>query len=63
MHSSRTSESESTSYGGIFDYEEKKNRLEIVNAALEAPDIWNDPENAQSLGKEKKNARRSGPWH
>lgn len=54
MHSSRTSESESTSYGGIFDYEEKKNRLEIVNAALEAPDIWNDPENAQSLGKEKK---------
>jgi peptide chain release factor 2 len=41
-------------FGGIFDYEEKKNRLEIVNAALEAPDIWNDPENAQALGKEKK---------
>jgi len=33
---------------------EKKNRLEIVNAALEAPDVWNDPENAQALGKEKK---------
>jgi hypothetical protein len=41
-------------FGGIFDYEEKKNRLEIVNAALEAPDVWNDPENAQALGKEKK---------
>ncbi|NDI21917.1 MAG: PCRF domain-containing protein, partial [Betaproteobacteria bacterium] len=44
----------STTFGGIFDYEEKKNRLEIVSAALEAPDIWNDPENAQALGKEKK---------
>ncbi|NBQ80413.1 MAG: peptide chain release factor 2 [Betaproteobacteria bacterium] len=39
---------------GYLDYEEKKNRLEIVSAALEAPDIWNDPENAQALGKEKK---------
>jgi len=41
-------------FGGIFDYEQKRNRLEIVNAALEAPDVWSDPGKAQELGKEKK---------
>lgn len=40
--------------GGIFDYEVKAARLEVVNAELEDPKIWNDQANAQALGQEKK---------
>jgi len=39
--------------GGIFDYENKQERLTEVLRELEDPAIWNDPENAQSLGKER----------
>ncbi len=39
--------------GGIFDYDAKKERLEEVNAELEQPDVWNDPERAQALGRER----------
>jgi peptide chain release factor 2 len=39
--------------GGIFDYPAKKERLEEVNLELENPEIWNDPERAQGLGKER----------
>ena len=42
-------------YGGIFDYEVKYERLEEVVKELEDPSIWNDPENAQKLGKERAN--------
>lgn len=38
---------------GIFDYDAKKERLEEVNAELEQPDVWNEPERAQALGKER----------
>lgn len=41
------------SWGGIFDYESKKERLEEVNAELEQPDVWSEPERAQALGKER----------
>lgn len=41
-------------YGGIFDFPEKSDKLEQVNAELEDPNIWNDQKHAQSLGKEKK---------
>ena len=41
--------------GGIFDYEVKAARLEVVNAELEDPTVWNDPTRAQALGREKKN--------
>jgi hypothetical protein len=44
---------ESICYGGIFDYDTKKEKLEEVLLELENPDIWNDPESAQQLGKEK----------
>lgn len=40
-------------FGGIFDYDQKKERLEEVNRELENPDVWNQPERAQALGKEK----------
>ncbi len=42
-----------TSLGGIFDYAEKKDRLEEVSRELEQPEIWNEPEKAQALGKER----------
>ncbi len=42
-----------TSLGGTFDYDAKKERLEEVNAELEQPDVWNEPERAQALGKER----------
>ena len=38
--------------GGIFDYDAKSERLEEVNRELENPDIWNDSERAQALGRE-----------
>ena len=39
--------------GGIFDYENKKERLEEVNLELEDPNVWNDQEKAQALSKER----------
>ena len=41
-------------HGGIFDYDVKAARLEVVNAELEDPNVWNDPDRAQALGREKK---------
>ena len=39
--------------GGIFDYAGNKDRLEEVSRELENPDVWNDPEKAQALGRER----------
>lgn len=39
--------------GGIFDYETRSERLDEVSRELEDPNVWNDPEKAQALGKEK----------
>ncbi|MDX2503022.1 MAG: peptide chain release factor 2 [Gammaproteobacteria bacterium] len=38
---------------GYLDFDLKKEQLEEVNLELESPDVWNDPENAQALGKKK----------
>lgn len=40
-------------YGGIFDLEVKKERLQEVNGLLEDPAIWSDQEKSQALGKER----------
>ncbi len=40
--------------GGIFDYDAKSERLQVVNAELESAEVWNDPKHAQELGREKK---------
>ena len=40
-------------FGGIFDFDAKIERLEEVNVELEQPDVWNEPEKAQALGKER----------
>jgi peptide chain release factor 2 len=41
------------SCGGIFDYEVKKERLIEVQRELEDSTVWNNPEQAQALGKER----------
>ncbi|WP_139032663.1 peptide chain release factor 2 [Haemophilus sputorum] len=38
---------------GYLDFDLKVERLEEVNAELEQPEIWNTPEKAQALGKER----------
>jgi len=40
-------------FGGIFDFEQRKEDLEEVNRELEQPGVWDNPENAQKLGKER----------
>lgn len=37
--------------GGIFDYDERREQLVEVERELEQPDVWDDPEKAQELGK------------
>ncbi len=39
--------------GGTFDYAGKKDRLEEVSRELENPEVWNNPSNAQALGRER----------
>lgn len=41
-------------FGGIFDFENKQQRLEEVSQLLEDPKIWNDNERSQKLGKERR---------
>ncbi|MBV1790542.1 peptide chain release factor 2 [Marinobacterium sp. D7] len=36
-----------------LEYDVKKERLEEVQRELEDPEVWNDPENAQKLGRER----------
>lgn len=40
-------------FGGIFDYDVKKERLEEVLRELEDPALWNDQARAQAIAKEK----------
>jgi len=39
--------------GGIFDYDARRERLEEVERELEDPNVWNDAERAQALGRER----------
>lgn len=43
----------SNRFGGIFDFEGKSERLEEVVRELESSTIWNNPEQAQALGRER----------
>lgn len=40
-------------FGGIFDYDLKRERLDEVERELEDPEVWNDQSRAQALGKER----------
>lgn len=48
-----SSKSGSLRFGGIFDYAGKAERLEEVERELADPSVWDDPERAQKLGKER----------
>jgi peptide chain release factor 2 len=50
---STTSRAAARPLGGIFDYAEKKDRLIEVLRELENPAVWNEPERAQALGRER----------
>jgi peptide chain release factor 2 len=49
-----TSRNAPPSCGGIFDFDVKAERLAVVAREMEDPKIWDDPQRAQALGKEKK---------
>ncbi|MDC7807270.1 peptide chain release factor 2 [Luteimonas sp BLCC-B24] len=38
---------------GYLDYDARRERLEEVERELEDPNVWNDPERAQALGRER----------
>ncbi|MCC2667419.1 MAG: prfB [Gammaproteobacteria bacterium] len=40
-------------FGGIFDVDQKRERLQEVQRELEEPALWNNPEQAQCLGRER----------
>jgi len=48
-----TLKSELMRFGGIFDYEQKKEDLQEVCMELEDPNVWNDREKALALGKQR----------
>jgi len=50
---SKISGSESAPYGGFFEYDTKKERLEEVGRELEDPAVWSNQERAQELGRER----------
>jgi len=39
--------------GGTFDYDQRNERLTEVERELEVPSVWEDPDRAQALGKER----------
>jgi peptide chain release factor 2 len=43
----------STSSGGIFDYDTRREKLIEVRRELENPAVWNKPDEAQALGRER----------
>ena len=53
MKKSLISKSELILLGGIFDYDLKAEQLVEVERELEQPDVWNDPDRAQDLGKQR----------
>jgi peptide chain release factor 2 len=53
LTASRTCPSAPRPFGGIFDYDHKHDRLVEVNRELEDPNVWNNPEYAQNLGRER----------
>ncbi len=50
---SKTFERAPTCSGGIFDYDNKKERLTEVELELGDPGVWDEPERAQALGRER----------
>jgi peptide chain release factor 2 len=47
------------SFGGIFDFDARQERLAEVRAELERPEVWSDPARAQALGRERAKLEKS----
>src|SRR5690606_34804809 len=45
--------------GGTFEFDRKAERLGEVNRELENPRVWDDPERAQALGRERSALERT----
>ena len=56
--SSRTCARASSRLGGIFDYPHKHERLTEVELELADPKVWDNPERAQKLGRERAELER-----
>src|SRR5690606_3449254 len=50
---SRTSRRAQACSGGIFDFANRKDRLAEVELELAEPSVWDNPERAQELGRER----------
>ncbi len=50
---SRTSKHVRTCLGGIFDVDQRRERLAEVELELAEPSVWDDPDRAQELGRER----------
>lgn len=53
MSNSKISTRALTCLGGIFDFDQRKERLAEVELELAEPSVWEDAERAQALGKER----------
>ncbi len=58
MNASRTYRSATSRFGGIFDYVGKEERFEEVERELADPQVWDDQERAQALGRERSSLER-----
>src|SRR5687767_7217976 len=48
-----TSSSRSNCSGGVFDWEPALRKLDELNARVEDPTLWNDPDAAQAVSRER----------
>src|SRR5581483_3193332 len=48
-----TSSSRSNCSGGVFDWEPALRKLDELNARVEDPSLWNNPEEAQAVSRER----------
>src|SRR4030095_16561310 len=55
-----TSSSRSTCSGGVFDWEPALRKLDELNARVEDPTLWDKPEEAQAVARERSRLRAQG---
>jgi peptide chain release factor 2 len=53
----------STSSGGVFDVQGLRARLEELDVEMARPDLWDDPETAQAVGRQKTSVERELELH
>ncbi len=56
-------ERDSSSSGGVFDVDGLRARLEELDVEMARPDLWDDPEGAQAVGRQKNAVERELALH